>query len=293
MHRTDGFGYSVAGVGDLDGDKLGEALIGALWDDPSVTDSGSCWLFSGQKRLTRFVGKSAFDGLGSSVAGVGDVDGDGVPDMAGGAVQGFPGTRPGFVLVWSGKTLKELYRIDGRTSGSWFGHSLAAAGDVNKDGFADLLVGASHETSPIGRGGSAWVFGGSHVAFRGNRKELSLTSGGVQILSLDARPVRGGELYWVFGSASGTAPGIDFGRTRLPLVNDAYTAMTLSQPNIPPLRLSFGRLDSSGRKTMFFQLPRGLPVSLIGLELHHAFITLDQGGYIRFASNPVSLKLIR
>jgi len=111
----------------------------------------------------RLDGRAGGDLFGASVAGAGDVDGDGVPD----AVVGAPGADPagkssaGSAFVFSGANGVLLHRFDGQAAGDYFGFSVAAAGDVNGDGRADLLVGAPL-ANPGGRtdAGSAFLFSG-------------------------------------------------------------------------------------------------------------------------------------
>ena len=82
--------------------------------------------------------------LGTSVAEAGDVDGDGIPDLIVGAPQmdtnGW--TDNGVVFLYSGETGAEIRQLHGTGNGVLFGYSVANAGDVNGDGFADQIVGA-------------------------------------------------------------------------------------------------------------------------------------------------------
>lgn len=79
----DGFGRSVAAVGDVDGDGWPEVLVGAPFDDVGGYLSGRVFLFSGQSGETLFtlLGATPKAGLGQHVSSLGDVDGDGVPDL--------------------------------------------------------------------------------------------------------------------------------------------------------------------------------------------------------------------
>ncbi len=95
--------------------------------------------------------------LGEAVAAVGDIDGDGVGDFAGGApnhtVSGV--SNAGEVAVFSGDTGQVILSLDIGGHAIGFAEAVSAAGDVNNDGTPDILVGA---TGGVGPGASGWVF---------------------------------------------------------------------------------------------------------------------------------------
>jgi hypothetical protein len=173
-------GESIAGVGDVTGDGWPDLAIGAPQADANGrVDSGSVWVISGHlppidagcsmhmvdnscpwirlKDLTaaqgyRIDGAAAGDGLGSSLAGVGDQNGDGIPDIAIGESAASPAGRSGAgaVVVVPGQrgvtvrnlaTAPPLQRFYGAQAGGGLGASLAAAG-IDGDGHIDLLAGA-------------------------------------------------------------------------------------------------------------------------------------------------------
>ncbi len=145
--ENDNFGWSVDGAGDLDGDGHAELIIGAWRADPGgLVDAGSAYVYSGATGalIWRFDGTQAGDRFGESVAGAGDVDGDGVGDLI---VGGSEAVRGGFELagqasVYSGATGLRLFHYEGSARRDAIGKSVSPAGDVNGDGRADFLIGA-------------------------------------------------------------------------------------------------------------------------------------------------------
>ncbi|MDX6644759.1 MAG: hypothetical protein QOK40_486 [Miltoncostaeaceae bacterium] len=181
----DSVGSSVAPVGDQNGDGVPDLAIGM----PSQvrngrSNSGVVYVVFGSRQtsatpinLGRLAAKgfevdgaSAADQLGATVAGIGDQNGDGRPDLLMGAPNAGNNARAGsgsaYVLYSSaGSGVVDLaslgargYRIDGATTGEGLGSGVAAVGDLNGDGRQDLLLGAPG-TAANGRAasGSAYV----------------------------------------------------------------------------------------------------------------------------------------
>ena len=141
----DSFGRSVGGADDVNGDGFDDLIVGAYGDDNNGTDSGSARVFSGVDGsiLYTFDGDSAGDNFGTSVSGAGDVNGDGLDDLIVGAnLDDNNGSNSGSARVFSGADGSVLYTFDGDSADDWFGASVSGAGDVDGDGFADLIVGA-------------------------------------------------------------------------------------------------------------------------------------------------------
>jgi hypothetical protein len=138
------YGFMASGIGDINGDGVSEFIIGAPRDAAGGTFAGRAYVYSGSDgALLNVVTGSTNNRLGFSVAGVGDVNKDGVPDYAAGGPGrfGFTPGENGRVVVLSGKDHSILYDL-AATPGSFFGYDINAAGDVNGDTYADLIVGA-------------------------------------------------------------------------------------------------------------------------------------------------------
>jgi hypothetical protein len=175
-------GFSVAGAGDVNGDGYDDILIGAHGSDLVVADRGQTYLIFGKptgwtmdtplsNSNASFWGENIFDYSGWSVAGAGDVNGDGYDDILIGAYKNDE------LGVESGQT----YLIFGKLSGwamdtslananasflgeieyLWSGHSVAGAGDVNGDGYDDILIGAHRDGFIDGVGRTYLILGNS------------------------------------------------------------------------------------------------------------------------------------
>ena len=101
-------------------------------------------------------GDSMLEWFGASVSGAGDVNNDGFADIIVGAIfDDNTGNDSGSARVFSGATSALLYTFNGDSAGDQFGRSVSGAGDVNRDGFDDLVVGAfADDNNGIHGGGS-------------------------------------------------------------------------------------------------------------------------------------------
>lgn len=122
---------------------------------------------------------------------------------------------------------------------------------------------------------------------------VSLTAGGKQNLALDGGPLRGGQFFFMVGTASGTHPGIPIENTVVPIQLDQYTLDLLNPWIASSLSQVFGVLDGQGRANVSFDLAAGvLPVSLAGLELDHVFLTFERDFGFDFCSNAESVRFV-
>ncbi len=161
----DNLGFSVSGAGDVDGDGKPDFLVGALHAN---SQNGAAYLYSGATGALLYQKDgSGSEKFGCSVAGVGDVDGDGKPDFIIDALYAQPGglASAGSAYLYSGACGALLYWKNGAAQGDNLGASAAGAGDVNGDGRADFIVGA-RQADPGGRSdaGSAYVYSGTDGA---------------------------------------------------------------------------------------------------------------------------------
>jgi hypothetical protein len=196
-------GSSVSAAGDINGDGIGDLIVGAGNADPNGSNSGAAYVVFGKKggfakdlKLStlaaadgfRITGAAANDQAGSSVSAAGDVNGDGIGDLIVGAVNADPnGSSSGAAYVVFGKkggfgtnvNLSSLaaadgFRISGVGNHDRAGSSVSAAGDINGDGIGDLIVGAPQVN--VNNSGAAYVVFGNKGGF-GTNLNLSALNG--------------------------------------------------------------------------------------------------------------------
>jgi VCBS repeat protein/FG-GAP repeat protein len=132
------FGFAVARAGDIDGDGVEDVAVGA-----PLEGNGAVYFFSGATgtQLRKLSGPSAGCQFGTSIADLGDVDGDGVRDLAIGApLDSSSGSNLGLAEVVSGATGSVIAQWTGAAAGGEFGSVVADAGDLDGDGRDDVLV---------------------------------------------------------------------------------------------------------------------------------------------------------
>ncbi|MDP2306526.1 MAG: FG-GAP-like repeat-containing protein [Pseudomonadota bacterium] len=155
-HPFDEFGRSAAGVGDLNGDGYDDIVIGAPF---ATTFEGRVYVYMGSAAgvsataAMTWAGTAAYGTLGVSVAGAGDVDGDGYADVVVGAFGEASFTGAAYLYTGSigGASATAAVTWTGETVDSYFGCSVAGLGDLTGDGYVDLAIGAVNYDSFTGR----------------------------------------------------------------------------------------------------------------------------------------------
>ena len=193
-------GLSLAGAVDVNGDGYDDILIGAGGNDAGGADSGQTYLILGQAagwsmdmKLNAsdasFIGEGSSDYSGCSIAGVGDVNGDGYDDIligafADAAISGQTYLILGKATGWAMDTSLSTSAASflGEAGSDYSGYSVAGAGDVNGDGYDDLLIGAYGNGEGGSRAGQTYLILGkatgwtmdkalsaSDISFRGEQ----------------------------------------------------------------------------------------------------------------------------
>jgi hypothetical protein len=168
----DNLGFSVASAGDVNNDGFDDIIVGARSNDANGIQSGRVYLFYGpisgslaDTDADAIISGAAFDEVGRSVAGVGDLNGDGFDDIligtdiAGGSFQG-----QAFLFNGPLSGERDASSADAVITGSFpnesFGAWVASAGDVNNDGVQDIIVGAPRFPLNGADTGRAYIFYG-------------------------------------------------------------------------------------------------------------------------------------
>lgn len=218
---SDTFGQSIDIIGDADGDGFDDFMVGGWRDDNGGSDSGRVRVVSGKTGATLFVvdGDLVGDHMGYGSSGAGDVNGDGFADVCAAADEANVGgvNNIGSAKIVSGQTGTVLHFVTGTSANDLFGWSSAAVGDVNGDGFDDVLIGALlDDTTGLSNCGSATLVSGQN----------------------------GAVLYTLFGGAANDNLGDDVGRAG-DVNGDGFPDLIAGAPSADP------NGGTSGRATVF------------------------------------------
>ncbi len=167
-----GFGFSISTAGDVNGDGYSDVIIGAPLYDNGQTGEGRAFVYhgsaSGLSASANWTTESDQAGacFGYSVSTAGDVNGDGYSDVIVGAPQYDNGqTNEGRTYVYygssSGLSTSANWTAESNQVSAYFGNCVSTAGDVNGDGYSDVIVGAPQYDNGQTNEGRAYVYYGS------------------------------------------------------------------------------------------------------------------------------------
>jgi len=229
-------GATLAAAGDVNADGIDDLIIGAPRADPNGPVSGRSYVvfgrtegFEANLQLSaldgsdgfKLDGEAAYDSAGKSVSGAGDVNGDGIDDLAIGAsgadFNGFNSGRS-YVVFGSSEGFESTVqlsaldgtdgiRIDGEAADNGAGVSVAAAGDVNADGIDDLVIGAPRADPNGSLSGRSYVVFGRTEGFEATVQLSALD--GSNGFRLDGEAVNDFSGQSVSGAGDVNGDGID------------------------------------------------------------------------------------
>jgi hypothetical protein len=182
LEDNDQFGAAIANIGDLNNDLLPEIAVGAIGDDDGGTDRGAIWILSLAENGTIFSFQKVSDSsgefagtlrdgdfFGSSIAGIGDLDADGIEDIAAGAIgddDGGADRGAVWALLMNADSTVRFEQKISATNGNFngglddsdhFGSSVTGLGDVNGDGIIDIAAGADGDDDGGSNRGAVWL----------------------------------------------------------------------------------------------------------------------------------------
>jgi Ca2+-binding RTX toxin-like protein len=199
----DAAGPSLSSAGDVNGDGYDDVIIGVRYNDPNGSKSGASYVvfgkasgFAADLDLSTLSGANGFklsgvtagDRSGVSVSSAGDINGDGYDDLIVGAdAADTPASNSGASYVVFGKDggfaanldLSTLdgtngFKLSGVAASDSSGHAVASAGDVNCDGFDDLIIGARTANPNGSHSGASYVVFGKAGGFAANLNLFTL-----------------------------------------------------------------------------------------------------------------------
>jgi hypothetical protein len=165
-------GYSVASAGDVNADGYSDIVVGAYLYDNGQTDEGAAFIYHGSATGISSVpaaiveSNQAGANLGFSVAGAGDVNGDGYSDIIVGAPNydgGQAGEGRAFIYRGSAVGINPVASntVESNQVNANLGYAVSSAGDVNGDGYSDVIAGAYRYDNMQMDEGAAYVYHGS------------------------------------------------------------------------------------------------------------------------------------
>ncbi len=199
----DEFGITSVGIGDLDGDGVGDIAAAARFDDDGGTDHGAVWILflktdgtvKAHQKISDTAGGfegdlDASDNFGRGLAHLGDLDGDGVGDLAVGAVNDDDGgSDKGAVWILflnTDGTVKAHQKISDTAGGftgdldvsDQFSWAVGVVGDLDGDGVVDLAVTAGRDDDGGGERGAIWILFLNTDGTVKSHQKISDTEGG-------------------------------------------------------------------------------------------------------------------
>ena len=183
----DNFGHWVANAGDVNNDGYDDLMVAAPMNDAGGVDAGRAYIYFGSQYIDGvadvvLTGLAAGDNFGQEVSTAGDVNNDGFDDVIVGApLNDAAGKDAGAAYIFFGGQFMDSVAdvtLTGMAAGDNFGFSASTAGDVNNDGYDDVIVGAHYNATVGANSGEAYLYlGGKNMDSTADLVFTSATAG--------------------------------------------------------------------------------------------------------------------
>ena len=152
----DQFGWIARSLGDVDGDGISDFVTSAPTHGANGSNAGRLYVYSaGTGKLLWSADGDPGDQLGSGLEAAGDTNGDGIPDVVASGPAG-----SGVAHLYSGLDGRVLMDFKAQRSDELFGNHVSGVGDINGDGYADVIIGAPGKEGEATNLGHAYVYSG-------------------------------------------------------------------------------------------------------------------------------------
>ena len=161
------FGCDISSAGDVNNDGYHDILIGERYNNYAGRNAGRAYIYFGAQSMDTsadviFSGKDSYDNLGFSVSPAGDVNGDTYADVIIGARVAGDNSQGQAYIYFGGASMDSIADVilTGEESHDYFGKTVSCPGDVNNDGYSDVIVGADYNDAGGTEIGRAYVYFG-------------------------------------------------------------------------------------------------------------------------------------
>jgi hypothetical protein len=271
------FGFSIAGVGDIDRDGYPDIAVGlpAFKNDP-VLQQGGVLVFSGltSSVIRHYQSHEMGDGFGASISPVGDTNGDFWPDVFIGAPSAENGR--GSATLFSGENGAILFRTLGDDATSHLGTALGSSGSLNRYGFVDLIALSS--STALGSIISRFAFVEGLEMPRGDN--ISSSNPTRVALKVNMPRAMAGQVYQILATNAGTTLWVTNQGIQMPLADSSFLRRS-SRNDLPGFyRHNVGFLDNVGNANATIDFPAGYLANAVGSSLHFSAVVYNSNGYI-------------